>query len=132
METCRDKSTWGNKSYRSSRGTFSNKSDQMRGKAWRQESVNYLNCKKHSFILWGFIVGSLSSDVFERRRSVHTSANLIFHFPNKNGKRKNYLSLSYLHILKYRKNRKKKMVRKIGHCFIFLILKLNSKIQKIL
>ena len=35
--------------------------------------------------------------------SVHTSANLIFHFSNKNGKRKYYLSLSYLHISKYRK-----------------------------
>ena len=34
--------------------------------------------------------------------SVHTSAKLIFHFSNKNGKRKYYLSLSYLHILKYR------------------------------
>ena len=33
--------------------------------------------------------------------SVHTSANLIFHFSNKNGKRKYYLSLSYLHISKY-------------------------------
>ena len=65
--------------------------------------------------------------------SVHTSANLIFYFSNKNGKRKYYLSLSYLHILKYRKKReKKKMVRKIDHFFIFLILKLNSKIQKIL
>ena len=32
--------------------------------------------------------------------SVHTPANLIFHFSNKNGKRKYYLSLSYLHILK--------------------------------
>ena len=37
------------------------------------------------------------------RRSVHTSANLIFYFSNKNGKRKYYLSLLYLHILKYRK-----------------------------
>ena len=65
--------------------------------------------------------------------SVHTSANLIFHFPNKNGKRKYYLSLSYLHILKYRKKiEKKKMVRKIEHFFIFLILKSASKIQKIL
>ena len=36
------------------------------------------------------------------KRSVHTSANLIFHFSNKNGKGKYYLSLSYLHILKYR------------------------------
>ena len=34
--------------------------------------------------------------------SVHTSANLIFHFSNKNGKRKYYLSLAYLHILKHR------------------------------
>ena len=33
--------------------------------------------------------------------SVHTSANLIFHFSNKNGKRKCYLSLSYLYILMY-------------------------------
>ena len=32
--------------------------------------------------------------------SVHTSANLIFYFSNKNGKRKYYLSLSYLHISK--------------------------------
>ena len=40
--------------------------------------------------------------------SVHTSANLIFHFSNKNGKRKYYLSLSYLHILKYRKKEKKR------------------------
>ena len=36
-------------------------------------------------------------------RSVHTSANLFFHFSNKNGKRICYLSLSYLHILKYGK-----------------------------
>ena len=65
--------------------------------------------------------------------SVHTSANLIFHFSNKNGKRKYYLSLSYLHISKYRKKRqKKKMVRKIDHFFVFLILKSASKIQKIL
>ena len=61
--------------------------------------------------------------------SVHTSANLIFHFSNKNGKRKYYLSLSYLHISKYRE--KKKMVGKFDHFFMFLILKLNSKIQKI-
>ena len=40
--------------------------------------------------------------------SVHTSANLIFHFSNKNGKRKYNLSLSYLHILKYRKREKKR------------------------
>ena len=33
--------------------------------------------------------------------SVHSSANLIFYFSNKNGKRKYYLSLSYLHIFKY-------------------------------
>ena len=33
--------------------------------------------------------------------SVHTSANLIFYFSDKNGKRKYYLSLSYLHISKY-------------------------------
>ena len=66
-------------------------------------------------------------------RSVHTSANLFFHFSNKNGKRTYYLSLSYLHISKYRKKReKKKMVSKIDHFFIFLILKLNSKIEKIL
>ena len=31
-----------------------------------------------------------------------------------------------------KKREKKKMVRKIDHFFIFLILKLNSKIQKIL
>ena len=41
-------------------------------------------------------------------RSVHTSANLIFHFSNKNGKRTYYLSLSYLHISKYRKKEKKR------------------------
>ena len=40
--------------------------------------------------------------------SVHTSANLIFHFSNKNGKRKYYLSLSYLHISKYREKKRKK------------------------
>ena len=33
-----------------------------------------------------------------QKRSVHTSANLIFYFSNKNGKRKYYLSLPYLHI----------------------------------
>ena len=42
------------------------------------------------------------------RGSVHTSANLILYFSNKNGKRKYYLSLSYLHILKYRKKQKKR------------------------
>ena len=38
-------------------------------------------------------------------RSGHTSANQIFHFSDKKGKRKYlyYLSLSYLHILKNRK-----------------------------
>ena len=41
-------------------------------------------------------------------RSVHISANLIFHFSNKNGHRKYYLSLSYLHISKYRKKEKKR------------------------
>ena len=41
-------------------------------------------------------------------RSVHTSANLIFHFSNVNGKRTYYLSLSYLHISKYRKKEKKR------------------------
>ena len=51
--------------------------------------------------------------------SVHTSANLIFDFSNKNGKRKYYLSLSYLHILEYRIKKKKKMVRKIDHFFHF-------------
>ena len=35
--------------------------------------------------------------------SVHTSANLIFHFSNKNGKGTHYLFLLYLHILKYQK-----------------------------
>ena len=59
----------------------------------------------------------------------------IFHFSNKNAKRERtyYLSLSYLHILKHGKTiEKEKMVRKIDHFFVFLILKLNSKIQKIL
>ena len=65
--------------------------------------------------------------------SVHTSANLIFHFSNKNGKRKYYLSLSYLHISKYRKKEKKrKWSGKSIIFFILLILKLNSKIQNIL
>ena len=45
----------------------------------------------------------------KRKRSVHTSANLIFHFPNKNGKRKYYLSLSYLQI---KKKKKKKIEKK--------------------
>ena len=54
--------------------------------------------------------------------SVHTSANLFFHFSNQNGKRTYWLSLSYLHILKYgKKQKKKKMVRKIDHFFIFLV-----------
>ena len=42
------------------------------------------------------------------KRSVHTSANLFFHFSNKNGKRTYYLSLSYFHISKYRKKEKKR------------------------
>ena len=84
-------------------------------------------------------------------RSVHISANLIFHFSNKNGKRKYYLSLSVrahfgqsnfpffqqkrkkeilliLIIFTYfkvqTKIEKKKMVRKIDHFFIFLIFEL--------
>ena len=44
----------------------------------------------------------------QRDRSVHTSANLIFHFSTKNGKRNYYLSLSHLHISKYRKKEKKR------------------------
>ena len=40
--------------------------------------------------------------------SVHTSANLIFHFSYKSGKRTYHLSLSYLHISKYRKKEKKR------------------------
>ena len=55
----------------------------------------------------------------EHLRSVHTSANLIFHFPNKNGKRKYYLSLSYLHISKYRKKEKKKSGRENRSFFHF-------------
>ena len=78
------------------------------------------------------ILSSLSGSV----GSVHSSANLFFFYfysSNKNGKRTCYLSLSYLHILKYgKKIGKKKMVRKIDHFFVFLILKLNSKIHKIL
>ena len=57
----------------------------------------------------------------------------IFHFSNKNGKRTYYLSLSYLHISKHRKKEKKRIWSgKLIIFFIFLILKLNSKIQKIL
>ena len=65
---------------------------------------------------------------------MHTSANLIFDFSNQNGKRKYYLSLLHLHILPKVQNKieKKKMVRKIDHSSFFLILTLNSKIQKIL
>ena len=40
--------------------------------------------------------------------SVHTSANLIFHFSNKNGKGTHYLFLLYLHILKYQKKIEKR------------------------
>ena len=42
------------------------------------------------------------------KRSVHSSANLFFHFSNKNGKGTYYLSLSYLHISKHRKKAKKR------------------------
>ena len=41
-------------------------------------------------------------------RCVHASASIIFHFSNKNRKMKCYLSLSYLHIVKYRQKYKKK------------------------
>ena len=51
-----------------------------------------------------FFLKELASNLRKLRGSVHTSANLIFHFSNKNGNRKYYLSLSYLHILKYRQN----------------------------
>ena len=64
--------------------------------------------------------------------SVHTSANLIFHFSNKNGKGTHYLFLLYLHILKYQKKQKKENGHENRSFFVFLILKLNSKIQKIL
>ena len=60
-------------------------------------------------------------------RSVHTSANLFFHFSNKNGKRTYYLSLSYLHISKYRKKEKKrKWSGKSIIFFIFLIFKFKN------
>ena len=85
------------------------------------------------FCLISFLRRIKCSQFTEPMWSVHTSASLIFDFSNKNGKRKYYLSLSYLHILKYRMKWKiKKMVRKIDHFSIFLILTLNSKIQKIL
>ena len=123
----------------------------------------------------------VTHDIFSmiaiRSGSVHTSANLIFHFPNKNGKKEilgvswccgnycllafvlwcGYCSVSFqsfvlrhwcpqhqetteilliLIIFTYfkvqKKIEKKKMVRKIDHFFIFLILKSASKIQKIL
>ena len=66
-------------------------------------------------------------------RSVHTSANLIFHFSNKKGKKEILLILIIFAYFKVQKKiEKKKMVRKIDHFFIFLILKSASKIQKIL
>ena len=49
-------------------------------------------------------------------RSVHTSANLIFHFSNKNGKRK-YIIFAKFKVQK--KREKKKMVGKIDHFFHF-------------
>ena len=58
--------------------------------------------------------------------SVHTSANLIFHFSNKNGKRKYYLSLSYLHISKYRKKEKKR--KWSGKSIIFFISLVYGKL----
>ena len=64
-------------------------------------------------------------------QSVHTSANLIFHFSDKNGKRKYYLSLPYFHILKYRKKKeKKKMVGKIDHFFHFYNFEVTFKNTK--
>ena len=55
-------------------------------------------------IFWVDIYLGYQLDV---RWSVHTSANLIFHFSSKNGKRKYYLSLSYLPISSTEKKRKK-------------------------
>ena len=55
--------------------------------------------KEKHFIVRNWAMNFLTTTL----RSVHTSANLIFYFSNKNGKRKYYLSLSYLHILRYRK-----------------------------
>ena len=43
----------------------------------------------------------------EHPGSVHTSANLIFHFSNKNGKRTYYLSLSYCIFQSTEKKRKR-------------------------
>ena len=64
-------------------------------------------------------------------RSVHSSANLFFHFSNKNGKGKYYLYLSYLHILKYvKKIEKNKMVRKIDHFFVFSNFEVKFKDTK--
>ena len=68
---------------------------------------------------------------FFRVRAHFGQSNFLFF--QRNGKRKYYLSLSYLHISKYRKKEKKrKWSGKSIIFFIFLILKLNSKLQKIL
>ena len=57
---------------------------------------------------------------------MHTSANLFVHFSNKNGKRTYYLSLSYLHILKYgKKNYKKRKWSEKSIIFSFFLLKWN-------
>ena len=63
---------------------------------------------------------------------MHTSANLIFYFSTKTEKGNITYPYHNAYFKEQEKREKEKMVRKIDHFFIFLILKLNSKIQKIL
>ena len=70
-------------------------------------SVCIIKSTLHTHLIWRqFRVFRICTCMRRKtKRSVHTSANPIFHFSNKNGKRKCYLSLSYLHISKYSKKR---------------------------
>ena len=56
----------------------------------------------------------------------------FFIFPTKTEKGQLLILTMFAYFKVQKKREKKKMVRKIDHFFIFLILKLNSKIQKIL
>ena len=90
----------------------------------RNAPKNYISVLRCKSLLYVRIASRTYSDLVcgacgpsNAERSVHTSANLIFHFPNKNGKRKYYVFLLYLHILKYRKKEKKR--KRSGKSIIF-------------
>ena len=93
---------------------------------WLKSVTNFRSHAKGHTILYDVYYQPRTIEVmkgFQNRShwfgSVHTSANPIFYFSNKNGKRNYYLSLSYLHILKYGQKKKKRKCS--GKLIIFSI-----------